>query len=83
MMAAMVEAGIEPTDFDHIIFASSGSFAGMGFALGRMPNMVKYCEDHGPSETISFPTLTASVVPNVLNAINSIDAIPASIRKLV
>ena len=29
MMAALVEAGIEPTDFDHIIFASSGSFAGM------------------------------------------------------
>jgi len=54
MMAALVEAGIEPTDFDHIIFASSGSFAGMWFVLWRMPEMVKYCKTHSPRETMRF-----------------------------
>lgn len=86
MMAALVQAGIEPTDFDHIIFASSGSFAGMGFVLGRMSGehtIVDYCREHGPSETIHFPTMAASIVPNVMNLISSVDVLPASVRKII
>ena len=85
-MAALVQAGIEPTDFDHIIFASSGSFAGMGFVLGRMSGentIVDYCREHGPSETIHFPTMAASIVPNVMNLISSVDVLPASVRKII
>ena len=42
-MAALVQAGIEPTDFDHIIFASSGSFCWYGVCSREDVRRAYYC----------------------------------------
>ncbi len=54
MAVALEEAGICPEDFDHIIVNSSGAFAGVGFAQGRMNDILKYCEKTSPRKTLRF-----------------------------
>ncbi len=64
MVAALEQAGICPSDFDHIVVSSSGVFAGVGFALWRGVKMLNYCQEHWPSETIrlNLDTITKGTV---------------------